>query len=168
MENPAKGDLVQILDEAAVRIEPVLSARKFKFRREYAVPKAPVQYPDLMREVFVNLLHNSAKYDAHPEVVIDIVLERGGTAQAPRWVVRVGDRGSGIPDDLKPNVFDRGFSRQRVAAAGSAMAPKGSGIGLSICKFLVERSGGAIRVENRIPGDWKQGTNFIVELPVAQ
>jgi signal transduction histidine kinase len=116
--------------------------------------------------VFVNLLHNAVKYDANEEVVIDLVVERAGSEEERLWRVRVGDRGSGIPDEEKPHVFERGFRRQAARGnAAGAMAPKGSGIGLSICKFLIERLGGSIRVESRIPGDWRQGTNFIVELP---
>jgi len=54
--------------------------------------------------------------------------------------------------------------RQRAA---DALAPKGSGIGLSLCKFLIERAGGTITVESRIPGDYAQGTAFLITLPSA-
>lgn len=162
----AKGDLMKVLDEAVVRIEPILKSRKFKVRRDFAVPSATVTNPDVVREVFVNLLHNAVKYNDNEEVVIDLVVDRVGEGDQRVWRVRVGDRGVGIPDEEKERVFARGYRRQTAAAAGEGtMAPKGSGIGLSICKFLVERLGGAMRVENRIPGDWRQGTNFIVELP---
>ncbi|HEX9709598.1 MAG TPA: PAS domain S-box protein [Candidatus Thermoplasmatota archaeon] len=163
-----KGDLAQVLNDAVVRVEPILKSRKFKVRRDFASHSPIISSPDVVREVFVNLLHNAVKYDANDEVVIDLVIERAGEEDAPTWRVRVGDRGSGIPDEEKPHVFERGFRRQAARAdPGGAMAPKGSGIGLSICKFLVERLGGTVRVESRIPGDWRQGTNFIVELPAA-
>jgi PAS domain S-box-containing protein len=164
----AKGDLIRVLDDAVVRIEPILKSRTFKVRRDFALPSAAIPNPDVVREVFVNILHNAVKYDANEEVVLDLVVERAGAEEAPLWRVRVGDRGVGIPDDEKAHVFERGFRRQASRPAeGGAMAPKGSGIGLSICKFLIERLGGSLRVENRIPGDWKQGTNFIVELPAV-
>lgn len=162
----AKGDLVKILDEAVVRIEPILKSRAFKVRRDFTLPSATVANPDVVREVFVNLLHNAVKYDSNEEVVIDLVVDRIGEGDARMWRVRVGDRGIGIPDEEKANVFERGFRKKTTSPADdAAMAPKGSGIGLSICKFLVERLGGTMRVESRIPGDWQQGTNFIVELP---
>jgi PAS domain S-box-containing protein len=164
----SEGDLVTLLNEAADRVEPILRERKFRVRREFEAHIAPVRRPDLLREVFVNLVHNAVKYDSHDEVVIDIGLRKVLSDGKPCWRVRIADRGIGILDGDRRHLFDRGLKQSRAAArAEGTMAPEGSGIGLSLCKMVVERAGGTIGVESRIPGAPSQGTAFIVTLPSA-
>jgi len=164
----AQGDLAKILGDASSRVEPILPGRRLRIRKEFIVREAPVHSPDLLREVFVNLLHNAVKFDPHAEVLIDITLDKAGSGDRPSWRVRVADRGVGIPDAEKPHLFERGFKSSSASSrAADALAPKGSGIGLSLCKFLIERAGGTITVESRIPGDHTQGTAFLITLPSA-
>jgi len=74
-----------------------------------------------------------------------------------RVVVRVTDRGPGIPDGEQQRVFEP-FYR----GADSTQRP-GSGLGLAIAKGFVEANGGTIAVES-LPG---QGTSLVVSFPVA-
>jgi PAS domain S-box-containing protein len=164
----AEGDLVTLLNEATDRVEPILRERKLRVRREYEAPSAPVRRPDLLREVFVNVIHNAVKYDSHDEVVIDIAVRKVLADGKPSWRVRIADRGIGIPEGDRPRLFDRGSKQSRAAVrAEGTIAPTGSGIGLSLCKLVVERAGGTIEVESRIPGAPLQGTALIVTLPSA-
>jgi PAS domain S-box-containing protein len=164
----ATGDLLKLLDESVARIEPLVQDRKLKVRRAYRPSEAPVHHAELLREVFVNLLHNAIKFDAHPELIVDLEVEKVAREGVPYFRVRVADRGSGIPDADKPHLFTRGYrAAPKPKPAATAMAPAGSGVGLSICKFLIEKNGGTIDVENRIPGDHTQGTVFVIMLPAA-
>jgi hypothetical protein len=79
--------------------------------------------------------------------------------RSPGWVrMEIADRGIGIPDDDKPNIFES-FHRAQ-SAAGYA----GTGLGLAICRRIVERHGGAIGVTDN-PGG---GTRFFFTLPAAE
>jgi signal transduction histidine kinase len=73
--------------------------------------------------------------------------------------ITVDDNGPGIPDERKESVFGR-FSTgpNRV---------KGSGLGLYLVKSLVESYGGSVWVENRVPGNYKEGSGFVVMLPAV-
>jgi hypothetical protein len=107
----------------------------------------------MLRHVLDNLIGNALKYvrpDAKPRVDVT-----ASPAPAGGVRVEVADRGIGIPDLDKPEVFES-FHRS-TAAAGYA----GTGLGLAICRRIVERHGGAIGVADN-PGG---GTRFYFTLP---
>ncbi|MBI3934879.1 MAG: PAS domain-containing protein [Acidobacteria bacterium] len=105
---------------------------------------------DRLEQVITNLLSNALKYTpAQSEVTIL-------ASQVDKMVhVSVRDQGTGIPPDQLEKVFDR-FCQL-------AGAKKGSGLGLTICRALIEQHGGKIWVESP-PG---QGSTFHFEIPAA-
>lgn len=110
--------------------------------------------PAMLRHVLDNLLGNALKYvrpGTVPRVDVTGALDVKGSAH-----IEVADRGIGIPDDAKPDIFDS-FHRAH-AEAGYA----GTGLGLAICKRIVERHGGEIGVTDN-PGG---GTRFYFTMPV--
>jgi signal transduction histidine kinase/type II secretory pathway pseudopilin PulG len=109
--------------------------------------------PAMLRHVLDNLIGNALKYvgpGATPRVDVTASPEPGGGVR-----IEVADRGIGIPEADKSEVFET-FHRS-TAAAGYA----GTGLGLAICKRIVERHGGAIGVADN-PGG---GTRFFFTLP---
>jgi signal transduction histidine kinase/CHASE1-domain containing sensor protein len=112
--------------------------------------------PAMLRHVIDNLIGNALKY-VQPGRSARIDVTAG--PQAPGWVrVEIADRGIGIPEDDKPNIFES-FHRAQTAAGYA-----GTGLGLAICRRIVERHGGAIGVTDN-PGG---GTRFSFTLPAAQ
>lgn len=108
----------------------------------------------LLSEVFTNLIGNAVKFGG-PDVGITIrVREADDTVE-----IAVEDTGPGIPDALKPLIFNR-FQR------GSTMV-RGMGLGLSITHMLMERYGGRCWVEDRLKGRPDQGTVMKVQLRKA-
>ncbi len=75
----------------------------------------------------------------------------------PRLMIRVIDRGPGIPRELLPHVFEP--FRRGEGEAGH----RGSGLGLAIVKGFVEANGGRVWAES-LPD---QGTVFVVQLPLS-
>jgi signal transduction histidine kinase len=73
--------------------------------------------------------------------------------------LRVSDQGDGIPKEALPHVFDRFYRADRSRSRNSG----GAGLGLSICKAIVERAGGSIDIQSASGA----GTQIIVSLPVA-
>jgi signal transduction histidine kinase len=113
----------------------------------------------LLKEAFCNLIGNAIKYSGD-EVTIDIDVHRIDRAAGPVYEVTVEDDGHGIPDDIKPKLFQR-FQRGTTKAHGK-------GLGLYIVRSLVEKLGGSVRVEDRVPGDYTKGAKFILALPAYE
>ncbi|WP_300158199.1 ATP-binding protein [Solidesulfovibrio sp.] len=107
---------------------------------------------DRLVQVFVNLVGNAVKFTASGGVRIEARVE------GPEIVVAVRDTGCGIaPDDL-----ERIFEKFKQAGDTLTEKPKGTGLGLPICRQIVERHGGRIWAENA-PG---RGSVFYFTLPI--
>ena len=107
--------------------------------------------PDRVEQVLVNLLTNAAKYSA-PESTITVQCQSLG--DPPHVVVHVSDEGIGIAPEHLPRIFDRFYLTET--------SEKGVGLGLYICKGLVEIMGGEIWVVSEVG----KGTIFSFTLPV--
>ncbi len=109
-----------------------------------------------IQQVFSNLLENAVKYNKSevPEVKISAE-EKGGFVE-----FSVSDNGIGIDSNYFNKIFE----------IFETLHPKdeypGTGIGLALCKKVVERHGGTIRVES--PGEGKGGSTFKFTLPLKQ
>jgi signal transduction histidine kinase len=109
--------------------------------------------PRAFGQVMTSLLTNAAKFSPAGSPIA--VRAHAGTTDV---VVSVADHGSGIPLDEQDRIFDRFFQ-----SPSNVLTRRGTGIGLSIAKRLVEMQGGGIRVES-LPG---VGSTFFVTMPAA-
>jgi two-component system sensor histidine kinase KdpD len=105
----------------------------------------------LVEQVFINLLENACRY-APAGSPIDILAH----VEGGNLVCEVADRGAGLADDERRRVFDKFYRGQ--AAGGQ----RGAGLGLAICRAVVEAHGGMIWEENRPDG----GARFIFMIPL--
>ncbi|MFC7213415.1 PAS domain-containing protein [Saliphagus sp. GCM10025334] len=109
--------------------------------------------PTQLRQVFQNLLSNAIEYSGDEQPRVHVTAERAGDV----WEVSVRDQGIGMdPDDTDRifEVFQRLHSQEEHA---------GTGIGLALCRRIVERHGGTIRADSE-PG---VGTTFTFTLPAV-
>ncbi|MDD2472380.1 MULTISPECIES: sensor histidine kinase [unclassified Methanoculleus] len=113
-------------------------------RITYSGTTAVIFADDLLSEVFANLFGNAVKFGG-PEVEITVRVEEHGEDV----LVSVEDTGPGIPDAVKPQLFER------LHRGTHGMA--GTGLGLYICRMLVSRYDGAIRADDRVPGSPELG-----------
>lgn len=105
-------------------------------------------------QLVYNLIDNALKYTpsgGHVEVML--------TEEEKMAVLRVADTGIGISGEDIPYLFDRFYRVDKARSGGAG----GAGLGLSICKEIVESNGGTITVSS-VPG---KGTTFTVRLPVS-
>lgn len=103
-------------------------------------------------QVLINLLSNALKFSpAQSEIRIEAQEESGLVK------VKVIDQGRGIPEEKLNSVFER----FRQVEEGDQKVKKGAGLGLTICKAIVEKHGGIIGVESRV----NEGTTFWFTLP---
>jgi K+-sensing histidine kinase KdpD len=120
-------------------------------------PGLPLVFADRDRvaEVLANLLDNADKYSPHDKG-IDIDVQ----ADQTEVTITVRDFGKGVP----PNDLDRIFDKFYRADSSDAQVSYGYGLGLYVCRRLIEAQGGRIWAENARDG----GAIFYFTLPVAQ
>lgn len=114
----------------------------------------------LMERLFTNLFENAAKYTP-PDTSIDIGAERVTDDGQPFVRVHVDDHGPGLPAGMETRIFDK-FTRGEKESA-----TPGIGLGLAICRAIVEAHGGKIGALNRTAPDGRvTGARFWFTLPV--
>ena len=152
---PEPSDVSSIVDEARGRF---LSAGGRADLQMHLAPELPPVMADRRRivQVLSNLLSNAARYSPEGSPIV-VRAQREGVDVA----VSVADEGRGIPEDLVPHVF-RKFSRTTGTGQESGFA--WSGLGLAICKGIVEAHGGRIWAESDGPG---LGARFTFTIPAA-
>ena len=112
--------------------------------------------PRLLRRLIRNLLENARRY-GQGDISLELAQLGTGSARA-RAVIKVHDRGPGVPPDQRERIFEP-FYR----LPGASEREGGVGLGLALVKSISERHGGSVRCEAR-PGG---GASFIVELPLS-
>jgi len=143
--------LERIAEQVVAQRRPLTPRHHLQVEAELGLPIADAD-PMRVEQVIANLVDNAVKYS--PEGGPIIVRVRGGDV----LTVSVADRGVGISPEEAERLFERFY---RVDSS-LARATKGLGLGLSICKGLVEAHGGRIWVESAGPG---QGSTFSSTLP---
>ena len=139
----------ELIGVALARLAKPLGDRKVTTRLPEDLP--PVLVDGLLIEqVLINLVENATKHTPAGQP-IDIEARRAGD----EVVVEIADRGPGLPTGEEQKIFDKFFG----AGTGG-----GAGLGLTICRAIVEAHGGRIRGENR-PGG---GAVFRFSLPAGE
>jgi two-component system sensor histidine kinase KdpD len=140
--------LEEMVGSALARLEKRIGDRQV----QVALGGAPLVSVDpvLFEQVFVNLLENALKYTP-----AESAIEIRATAREAQVEIEVGDRGAGLAPGTERRIFEKFFR-------GAHPGVGGVGLGLPICKAIVEAHGGTIAAENRTGG----GTVFRVMLPV--
>jgi signal transduction histidine kinase len=161
-------ELNVVLEDLCVLFSPETMAKRIAVVKEFDpnLPKLLASYSQ-MQGVFLNLIDNAidelsdggtlairTKRIAPPKDASRLVWEEAADAD---WVeVTVQDNGRGIPSDQFQKIFEPFYT--------SKDPEQGSGLGLSICRDIVQRHGGVITVESRLT----EGSRFIVRLPVRK
>jgi len=150
-------DLQKIVDSALLPIQPSAHAKRIKIDKIAGAPVGLASCdPDRLQQVISNLLTNAVKFT--PEGGwIEVRLEQ----RPPHAEISVRDSGIGIDQAFLPFVFDR----FRQADSSASRQHSGLGLGLSICKQLVELHGGTIRAFSEGTG---KGATFTVRLPLSE
>ncbi|MGQ3411196.1 PAS domain S-box protein [Natrinema sp. LN54] len=143
------------LDAVVADVRTDLQLRIDETDAEIETEPLPVVEGDAnqLRQVFQNLLANAIEYSGGERPRVQISAERDGG----NWVLSVNDEGIGIDPDDRERIFEV-FQRLHTREEHD-----GTGIGLALCKRIVERHGGDIWVEPDPDG----GTTFSFTLPAA-
>jgi len=114
---------------------------------------------DLLLDVFENILTNSVLYNKNDTVEIEIGISRMKENGKSVIKLEFKDNGVGINDARKKPIFEKSDKK--------SIESKGMGLGLSLVAKLLDLCEGKIWVEDRIKGDYTQGSNFIIQIPEA-
>ncbi len=140
---------INLIDDV---IEPIIelsenfyNLKKMQVITRYQARPMVLGDPDLLKIVITNLLDNAIKYGyEETPIEIDVYVEKG------RIVFSIFNRGIGVlPDDIENKLFIK-FSRLKQKGTERT---KGSGLGLYICKKIIDKHDGKIWAESS-PGEW--------------
>ena len=148
-------DLQSVVRQVAERLRPLAELKQIVLDvsvEESCVVAMPAGDADLLCS---SLLVNALQHSSPNQRVSVLVQALGGVTE-----LRVVDQGDGIPASALPHVFERFFRADRSRSRVSG----GAGLGLSICKAIVERANGTIHIESAVG----TGTEVTVTLPARQ
>jgi signal transduction histidine kinase len=145
-------------------VQPLIAEvlEEFQAHPHTIVCQVPADLPHVwadrwqVSQVLVNLLSNAIKYSPNQESI-----EIGAAIEEPGWLqIWVKDQGLGIPASAQPHLFERFYrvkhrDRQDI---------EGTGLGLSLCKLLVENQGGQMEFAST----HGEGSVFYFSLPVSK
>jgi two-component system sensor histidine kinase KdpD len=144
--------LEEIIGSVLTRLQKQLQGRQLEVKLP---PGIPLVFADavMIEQVLINLLENALRYSP-PGSKLEITAETSEETVE----ISVADQGAGIPDGLEEKLFEK-FYQARHEAAQS-----GVGLGLAICRAIVEAHGGRIYAHNKFGG----GAVFTFVLPLNQ
>jgi signal transduction histidine kinase len=147
-------DLQAAVNAVAERLRPLAELRQvaLEVRTDFA-SKVHIQAEDA-ELLCSNLNMNALQHSSPAGHVSAIVQSRNGAVE-----LHVVDRGNGIPEASLPHVFERFYRADRSRSRNSG----GAGLGLSICKAIVERANGTIQIKSEAGN----GTQVTVRLPAG-
>jgi PAS domain S-box-containing protein len=141
-------DLAAIATDAVMRLRLSAEEHRLEVLFPPSFPKV-VADPGRIEQVLVNLIENALKYSRPGRITVS------GSEDADAVTVRVADEGDGIPPEHLPHIFTKFYRR------GAGERRSGTGLGLYICKGIIEAHGGRLFVERSGP----EGTVFAFTLP---
>jgi signal transduction histidine kinase len=150
-------DLTALVDDTLVLLEREMSKFRVRVDRHFQpIPEASVN-GNQIQQVLLNLLINARQAMPHGgRLTIKLLYDT--ESQMIDLVVR--DFGCGIPQEKLPHIFDPFFTTKK---GPDASGKGGTGLGLSMCKEIIEAHHGRIRVDSTVG----KGTAFTLKLPTV-
>ncbi|MHA1279136.1 MAG: PAS domain S-box protein [Candidatus Helarchaeota archaeon] len=152
-------EISHILEHASSTIKNAFQERDINIRIDSIKKKQFILANELFEDVIDNILINAIQHNENPSVRITIKMSELQRSGVNYLKIEFQDNGKGIEDIKKKYVFQRGFTKDK--------SVHGMGFGLSLVKKLLELHNGDVWVEDRIEGDYTQGSNFIILVPRA-
>jgi two-component system sensor histidine kinase KdpD len=142
--------LEEVIGAVLDRMETLLEGRRVEVDLPKDLPLVPIDAV-LIEQVFINILENAAKYTPKGSP-----LEISAHKEEAAVVVAVSDHGPGIPAEFLEDIFAKFYRLPREGDGG------GAGLGLAICRGIIETHGGTIWADSREGG----GAVFRFTLPI--
>lgn len=152
--NPEPAPFEPVIERVLAVLQPKLAGRPVEIDSPADLPDVRID-ADRIQQVLANLIDNAVKYSP-PGSPIGI----RATTHAAQVIVGVSDRGPGIPPEHAQHIFDRFYriDDARIRSTG------GIGLGLAICRGLIEAHDGRMWLES----ENGQGSTFYFSIPIAR
>lgn len=149
-EEPVSCNIIENIEVVLTLYNNQMKSAISLTRNYPAEPPVILGFPDELNQVWTNLLHNSLQAMGYKgRIIVDVLTEEETV------VVKFTDSGPGIPKSIMDKIFDPFFTTKPQG--------EGSGLGLDICRRIVDKHEGQISVESE-PGR----TTFTVRLPLGK
>lgn len=148
-----------LVDSAVSRLQRYQPGARFDLRQPSELAPLWV-HPALVEQALFNVMENAAKFSPRNEPVVISVrdVEKSSESGPLHWLcIDVSDRGPGIPEDERRQIFDMFFSVER-----GDRNRHGDGLGLAITQAVIGAHGGHVEA---LPGNDGQGTTIRITLP---
>lgn len=148
---PQRTQLDEVVADVVEKYRPHFAEAGFEIRSDLQSEVFADVEVEALRQALVNLLSNARKYGGdvdQADKTIDVTLDADGQEA----VLRVSDRGVGIPEGERERVFETFY---RASTAGER---RGAGLGLALVKHFTEAHGGSCRCLDRVPTEHRFGT----------
>ncbi len=148
-------DLIETIEQCAQTYAPLIAKKgvRFYFILEFVPIKLLFGDSQRISQIVINLLSNAWKFTEHGAITLRIKLLDDKTLS-----IAVADSGCGIPEDAQKDIYQPFVQNLK----GDSHYTEGTGLGLSLCKHLVELMGGDITLES----EPEVGTIFSVQIPL--
>jgi DNA-binding response OmpR family regulator len=158
-------NFVEFLDDLILPFEDLVKERGITFSKQYRINPPEFLFDrDNMQKVIGNLLSNAIKFTpdrGRISVIASTYTDRSD--QKERLYVAIKDTGKGIPEEDLEKIFDRFFqSKQNQSYSGYGQS--GTGIGLFLCKRIIQMHNGKIEARNQSSG----GSSFRFIIPIER
>lgn len=151
-------DLIPLVDDAMVLLEREMNKYRIRVDKQFQPVPPVLVCGNQIQQVLLNLLINARQ--AMPNGG-RIVIRTAWDEASGMVDLTVRDSGSGIPQEKLARIFDRFYSTKR---GPDASGKGGTGLGLAMCRDIIQSHEGRIRVESTVG----KGTAFTLRLPVAR
>ncbi|MGR9108852.1 MAG: DUF4118 domain-containing protein, partial [Gammaproteobacteria bacterium] len=144
--------VADIIGSAIKRLKWYFPGVKIEYHSDTHPPLLYV-HAALVEQALFNILENAAKFSpAGEKIFVSVKLQDGAC------VISIEDRGPGIPESLREQIFDMFY-----VVSGGDRKKQSTGMGLAICRGMIGAHGGTVRAKE---GAGHRGTRIVVELPI--
>ena len=150
-------EAISVLRKTIEFIKKSVQDREILIEVDKNFEKVFIQANELIVDIFENILLNAVKYNDNTQVKITIIISKMQKEGIKYLKIEFKDNGIGITDAAKEIIFQGGYKRDKKL--------RGMGLGLSLVKKILASYNGEIWVEDRVPGDYSKGSNFVVIIP---
>jgi PAS domain S-box-containing protein len=147
-------NLQEYLNKAVENIYNTFQRKSINIKIDGLQENLIVHGDELILDIFENIMDNAVKYNNKDEVNINIKISNYQESNINYIKMEFIDNGIGIDDEKKRFIFSRIVHKDR--------SRRGMGIGLSLVKKIMDGYNGKVWIEDRIKGNYTQGSNFIL------
>ena len=152
-------EVIELINISKTNLLEKFQYKKINIKIDSQERSIKVNANDFLLEVFQNLLINAVVFNDNPEVEINVIITIETEKNKSYIKIQVIDNGIGVEDDRKEMIFQRTENMDKQIT--------GLGLGLSLSKKIIENYDGRLWVEDKVKGNHKEGSKFIILIPKA-